>query len=493
MDTLQQHVRRKEFSNWLDVAVAVEIATEECLPLTLSSPCPWDTDFTFDGYLTDRPVLYGRQWLIDKVQTSLIGTSSRGVLLTAEMGYGKTTLVSNLLCNSEFPLRTFILSYHICKFDVISTQRPEYFIKTLAGMFISRIPEAGNAILTNELGMKFLKTSKCSEDPIGCLDAAIIHPLRGLQFDEERYVIIDAIDECGDSDAIAIPLLDVLSKRMGKMPWWLKFFITTRHLEVVTNKFSRLDIFHESSGNIQNQDDISSFLADNLFTHTTALSRMFGAHADIEKVTKQILGLSGSNFLYVDLAVKYWIEYRDSQFTDIPESLSELYNANLERVFGDNMRLYDLARKVFEVLCTSHKQLSLEELEAIVNVPGNPYDLRSILRNQMSHFVERTPTYITVHHKGVCEHLVSNTSVLYKYRINKLNGHKMFGAYLLGKQNLGGSDILDVSIHVAESNDSDLLYSFQNNQHVLQMKTSSGEHFHQMAKKTRIRVQRYFY
>ncbi|XP_033757907.1 uncharacterized protein LOC117340258 [Pecten maximus] len=59
-----------------------------CLPMTFSSPCPWKPDFTFDGYLTNRPILIGRNWLIDKIQTSLFGTSSRGILLTAEMGYG---------------------------------------------------------------------------------------------------------------------------------------------------------------------------------------------------------------------------------------------------------------------------------------------------------------------------------------------------------------------------------------------------------------------
>ncbi|XP_069107750.1 uncharacterized protein [Argopecten irradians] len=455
---------------------------KDCLPLVLSKPCPWQADFPFDGYLNDLPVLYGRQWLVDKIQTSLIGTSSRGILLTAEMGYGKSMLVAKLLCSSKLALRKFILSYHICKFDVISTQRPEYFIKTLAGMLISHIPVAGNAILTNELGMKFLETGKCSEDPIGCLDAAIIHPLRGLEFDEERYVIIDAIDECGDSAAIAISLLDVLSKRISKMPWWLKFFVTARDINKVTEKFSQMNIFHESTNNVRNQDDISTFLAHHLYTHTTTLSRLFGSHIDLEKATKQILVISGSNFLHVDLAVRFWIDYSNSKVTDIPHSLSELYNANLERVFGDNLQKYDLARKVFEVLCTSNRKPTLDELKDIVHVTMHPYDLIGFLGNQMSHFVDGSSAYIRVRHKGICDHLSNETSVFSKYRISTQNGHKMFAMYLIDKHNLSRTDTLDMLIHVAESNDLDIKHLFKDSQHFVEMKLSASQYLHQMSK-----------
>ncbi|XP_033762712.1 protein TANC2-like [Pecten maximus] len=471
---------------WNDTTDKRLLKEKDCLSLTYSEPCPWEPDYIFDGYLKNSPLLLGRKWLIQKIQTSLMGTQSRGVMLTAEMGYGKSTLVSHLLCSAERSesngLRKFILSYHICKFDVISTQRPEYFIKNLAGMLISNLPEAGNAILTDKLAMSFLQTSKCSEDPVGCIDASIIHPLSGLTFDEERYVIIDAIDECGDSAAIAISLLDVLSKRISSMPWWLKFFITARDVNMVTDRFSGMKRFHETLENVQNQNDISTFLAHHLFTHTSTFSRLFGTHTDIKEVTKRILRVSGSNFLYVDLAVKFWIGSPHSKFTDIPQSLNELYHTNLDRVFGDNPPLYNLARKVFEVLCTSYKRLPLEELEAILNVTKDPYDLRSLLGNQISHFVESKNTYISIYHKGICDHLSNNASSYYKYYISKANGHKLFASYLLRKYNISSTDILDMFIHVAESNDLVLLHSFQHTRHILETNFSSGNHLYQMAR-----------
>ncbi|XP_069111904.1 uncharacterized protein [Argopecten irradians] len=455
---------------------------KDCLPLAFSSPCPWTPDIPFDVYLKDRPVLYGREWLIDKIQTSLFATPSRGILLTAEMGYGKSALVQHILCTEECGLRKYILSYHICKFDVISTQKPEYFIKNLAGMLISKLPEAGNAILTNEFGINFLLSSKCSEDPIGCFDAAIIHSLQGLQVAEERYVIIDALDECGDSAAIAISLIDVLSKRISKIPWWLKFFITTRDITMVTDKFSGMKIFHETTQNVQNQHDISIFLTHHLFPQTDTITRLFGAHANIETITNRILMTTGSNFLYADLAVKFWRDSPSSKLSDIPQTFTDFYNTNLDRVFGENPHQYDLARSVFEVLCTSYKQLLLEELEDILTIKHHPYSLRNLLREQMSHFVDFKGRRINIYHKGICDHLSNDTSVLYKYQISKYNGHKLFARYLLGKYNLTRTDVLDMLIHVAESDDLELQHSFKQSQYVSNSKLINDSHLHQMAK-----------
>ncbi|XP_033758085.1 protein TANC2-like [Pecten maximus] len=457
---------------------------KECLTMTFAKPCPFESDFTFDGYLQDRRPLFGREWLIDKIQTSLIGTPSRGILLTAKMGYGKSTLVSHILCTSKLSsksgIQNYILSYHICKFDVISTQKPDYFIKNLAGMLISKLPEAGFAILTSRLAMAFLQTSKCAEDPVGCIDAAVIHPLRGLTFDEERYVVIDAIDECGVSAAIDISILDVLSKRIGKMPWWLKFFITARNINAVTRKLPEMTILQEEPGNVQNQNDITAYLEEILFIHKPVMSRLFGIHADKKVVTKHILNISRSNFLYVDLAVKFWIDSPHSKVTDIPQSLSELYAYNLDRVFGDKEHLYDVARNVFEVLCTSYIRLQLDELEAILNVTNHPYDLRDLLRNQISNFVEHK-TYISIYHKAICDYLTSNSSGYHKYYISTHNGHKLFANYLLSKHNNSMTDILSLFIHTAESSDSDLLHSFQRSKHFLK-NMYTAHHLHLMAK-----------
>ncbi|OWF43982.1 uncharacterized protein LOC110458993 [Mizuhopecten yessoensis] len=266
-------------------AVRSCLSEETCVPLTCTDPCLWEPAFTFDGYLEDRPVLFGRKWLVDKVQASLMTTPSRGIMLTAEMGYGKSTLVSHLICSGEqshgIGLQKYLLSYHICKFDVISTQKPEYFIINLVSMLIENLPEAGNAILTNKLAFHFLQVDKCSEDPVGCIDATLVHSLRQLTFDEERYVIIDAIDECGESAAISMSLLDVLSKRIHKLPWWLKFFITARDINIVNSKLPEMQILHEMSEDIQNQNDIDTFLTDNLFIHTDTFSRLFGTQAEI--------------------------------------------------------------------------------------------------------------------------------------------------------------------------------------------------------------------
>lgn len=60
--------------------------------------------------------------------------SKRGVLLFAEMGYGKSAIVAHLICQSDkrFPgyeIYQHIAVYHICNFYSRKTLSPGNFVK----------------------------------------------------------------------------------------------------------------------------------------------------------------------------------------------------------------------------------------------------------------------------------------------------------------------------------------------------------------------------
>ncbi|XP_052767162.1 uncharacterized protein LOC128207967 [Mya arenaria] len=59
---------------------------------------PFQQDLPLIGYFKTHKPLIGREWLFAKIQDSLEQTKPRGVLLLAQMGYGKSALISHLLC-----------------------------------------------------------------------------------------------------------------------------------------------------------------------------------------------------------------------------------------------------------------------------------------------------------------------------------------------------------------------------------------------------------
>jgi hypothetical protein len=63
-----------------------------------------------------------RKWL-QEVITETLQTSGSGVLITADMGYGKSSFVSNLICaessSTWYDLRKQILAYHSYYFHLM--------------------------------------------------------------------------------------------------------------------------------------------------------------------------------------------------------------------------------------------------------------------------------------------------------------------------------------------------------------------------------------
>jgi hypothetical protein len=65
-----------------------------------------------------------RKWL-QEVITETLQTSGNGILITADIGYGKSSFVSNLICaessSTWYDLRKQILAYHFCRYDMVMT------------------------------------------------------------------------------------------------------------------------------------------------------------------------------------------------------------------------------------------------------------------------------------------------------------------------------------------------------------------------------------
>ncbi|CAC5384596.1 unnamed protein product [Mytilus coruscus] len=138
-------------------------------------------DFDYHVENLHNQSIVSRKWLCGKIYEEL-ATSEKGIILTADMGNGKSSIVSNIVCAEQssdwYAIRQNVLAYHFCRYDSISSTKAACFIRNIVSAIVNRYLELGNSILSDDIANEILYRRRCSEDPISCLEIVIINPLR---------------------------------------------------------------------------------------------------------------------------------------------------------------------------------------------------------------------------------------------------------------------------------------------------------------------------
>ncbi|XP_063443002.1 uncharacterized protein LOC134723313 [Mytilus trossulus] len=120
----------------------------------------WKSDLDFDLYVQEinNESIIERSWILHEIQTHN-NSERKGILMSADMGFGKSTIVSKIVCADQtsirYSLRKQTLVYHICRHDLILSTKPEVFVRNLAGAIVKTNPEIGNAILSDDMALDF--------------------------------------------------------------------------------------------------------------------------------------------------------------------------------------------------------------------------------------------------------------------------------------------------------------------------------------------------
>ncbi|WAR11844.1 hypothetical protein MAR_026024, partial [Mya arenaria] len=137
---------------------------QEYSPLLPTSPLLVD-------YFKQHGPLVGRRWLFQLLDEQLNNTKKNGILLEADMGYGKSAIAAHITCAKDgdqgMEMRKRLIAFHVCKFDVKKTHQAGVFIQRLASMISNNIPEFNETI--NDCLHSF-NTEQCDSDPFGCID-----------------------------------------------------------------------------------------------------------------------------------------------------------------------------------------------------------------------------------------------------------------------------------------------------------------------------------
>ncbi|VDH96728.1 Hypothetical predicted protein [Mytilus galloprovincialis] len=415
----------------------------ECLSMRFEEH--WKSDLDFDLYVEElkNQSMVGRQWLLPILESKL-NQPNTGIFLTADMGFGKSSIVSNIICANHdsvwHKLKKRVLAYHMCRYDVISSSKPDIFIKNLAGIIVKKIPELGNSILSDDRALDFLYSARCREDPVGCLEFSLLNPLKNDWKERSYIIIIDAIDECQTAEGHS--LHDLLYKKMHFFPNNVKFFITSRNIEQITNKFKNLDIVSLDNYTQENLKDVRSYI-----DKTRKLT-----DKEVTKLTK----VSGGNFLHVKLFLHYCIQKGSCNYDYMPDTLERIYVLNFERVFREK-GLFEEFMDIFAVLCSLQHPIEEDKLLEVSGMNTNTrVRARQILGNELGHFLKISDGRLSFQHKSLVDFLTNSSRKHLNFYIDNKRGHKLFAKFLLQSLNLTESNsLLEVVHHVALSKDVD--------------------------------------
>ncbi|CAB3985373.1 Ankyrin repeat domain-containing 50 [Paramuricea clavata] len=396
-------------------------------------------EFDFSSYLAyKREGFVGRKWFFLELESIFeeSRSSTAGVLITGEPGSGKSALMSQLICSpySSLLIHENTIGYHLCEYSEKGKRDGARFVRNLVDQIAVRLPEYYEHVKNNEQMREELDT-RCHKDPTGCFFTTIVGPLRKLkQPDSPRFIIIDALDECFESDTKTSEIMEILKSKILHFPKWLKVILTSRNLTSVTSRLPRVvnrtSLYATDERNV---DDIrfyvkrfisqNSHFSDRLLAAMNISSRNEGMKIFLDEVITQAEG----NFLFVKMTLQYMNDTGDKvDLHSLPTSLFDLYHIFFDRQFGAEG--FKPFRFLFEVLLAVYSPLHSQHLEEILKSEYEAEDITKRIE-QVSCFLRfgRDGT-VRIYHQSFAEWLINQTPVL---SINKTRGHQSIATFLL--------------------------------------------------------------
>lgn len=387
-----------------------------------------------DFYRSQHDKLVGREWLLNELDEKMF-FSKRGVLLLAEMGYGKSAIVAHLICQSDESLPgnwiyQHIVAYHLCNFYSQKTLSPGNFVKNLAGGFSKRIPGFLYTLQQNSRFQTYFENDGCVKDPESCLDVLVLKALNDIDMGNTTYiVVIDALDECIEHGNRNI--FSVLWKRLRYFPKNVKFFITSRNTSDITIVQTRLVVIEKNPSDPNNMKDAQKIINSKELSpdQKKRIAELFHT-PDIETALSRAVIYTKENILLLTNALTEWLEH-DVPILDSHTTFEDLFDDQLKRIFQDQ-HIFKTVTKIFQVLCTTMEPLYVEEILEIADLKNEEIvDVLSIIGKKLNHFVRHVNGKISLVHKTLAAYLTDDSRKTSQFYISKKEGCFLFAKYLL--------------------------------------------------------------
>jgi len=385
----------------------------------------------------------GREWLFERVNDWIQSSSSKLLLITADVGLGKSAIAA------QMTTKVNIRGVHFCTRSNRRSCLPKTWILELIFQLAAQFD-----VYRKEIEQK--SEPDWNNPPESLFRELIVEPLNKhksfLDLNEPWVFVIDSLDE---SNAEAGPgLIDLLSRSVSRIPDWLRIIATSRPDQTIISRFKidgvvSVDIKPEGK---ENQSDLNIFF-DRYYEQILKPKSL----ANLTDLINRIRIITAGNFQFAKVALDYLNELIDlGNFTDssieFPLNLIGLYDDIFRRRFTDISKYEAEIIPIINCLIAAKGPLKDDLLMKAckLNEPGAKRGLLAL-----SQFLHRSDSGVVLFHQSISEWLTDITASN-DFTASKVTGHQMiadacFAEYQANPLRMSEYSNNHLATHLAES------------------------------------------
>jgi hypothetical protein len=389
----------------------------------------------------------GRDWLIGRLQTRLAG-AGKCFLIAAEPGAGKTAFAAELVRRNPGDR---ILAYHFCNAQREETLDPRRFVRSLAAMLCGTVPAYRTLLRSSE---DLVRALKSEAQPATMLWEAVLEPLRRIDMDAPRIILVDGLDEAIDRSAAAAETIPgLLSQALANFPDWLKLIATTRPHDRVLAMFQAGEQFALGDDEAQLRD-VRKYV-DWRLSGPRLAAALEGLAVPRDQLADALAERSAGNFQYVEMVLDELAAgtLAGAAIGGLPRSLAGLYYNRAEARFPDGAGFAEV-RPILSVFLAARRSLSRSELARITGLDRE--EALPMLRKlggfvTWDHEAGEEGVY-RIAHKSIGDWLVAPPARFDRFKVDPARGRELLLGYCRGWRSRPDSyALLNLIPHLVES------------------------------------------
>ena len=346
--------------------------------------------FDFKGKIDDLCKKFQegtRQWFFDELSRWFADGGSRGMIVTAGPGIGKSVL-SAKVCQ-DYSENKLLAGCHFCDFKTSDSNNPSRILESLASQMCDNV----NGFRDKLTGIVCRNHSR--DSLWNAFRVLLSEPLHALDRREPMLIVVDALDESKTDDKSEF--LELISKRFPELPKWIKILITSRPELQVKKKlehFNPLEILPQDDNQ---KEDLKCFVKSSL------------PHFKVDSIDSLVFWCQGS-FLYAYYMVKELKEMDPEVGLNFrnyaPKGISGFYERQFERL-RKGLQQHDrgILKRFVNVVASSRASLPIRILLKCMKLSDEKYEIRNTIINMMSEILPVHDNCLTIYHKSLIDWL----------------------------------------------------------------------------------------
>lgn len=352
-----------------------------------------------------------RGWMLSAVMEEwlLVPSTSRVFWIRGEAGMGKSAFAAHLI--GVLDKKNLLLGCFFCRFGDQKRMSSAALVRSLAAQCACHLSEATSCFVD-----AFKKSDPAETDVNLLFDDLLKKPLHEatplVSDKRDMAILIDALDEIGDTSSERQPLLRLLAMRLGELPIWVRVIVTSRPEVDILSSLKHFSPFEISENDPRHRKDIEMYVRAKLESCISVdelpaavelfMERSEGRFVYVATVMEDLLSRNNSELELVDLE------------NELPEGLSGKYREFFTRMRGEGTQFFDtFSSKLLRLLVGSLEPLSVRLAAQLLECEGGVTN-RNLMRsiNQLkAMFPVRIHTgedCFVPFHKSVVDWLVSS-------------------------------------------------------------------------------------